>query len=113
MKRGLKVAWGVGSLLVMMAAVSAALAQQATGGAPVRAESWSPSTFISAIIATIVFGFIGILMAILGFKLFDALTPFHLEGEICEKQNLAVAILCAAMVLGICLIIAAAILPGN
>jgi uncharacterized membrane protein YjfL (UPF0719 family) len=49
-------------------------------------------------------------VAIVGFKLFDALIPFNLEQEICEKQNLAVAILCAGMVLGICLIVAAAVL---
>ena len=52
----------------------------------------------------------GIVLAILGYKVFDLLTPFDLEREMCEKQNMAVAVLCGAMVLGICLIVAAAVL---
>jgi uncharacterized membrane protein YjfL (UPF0719 family) len=63
-----------------------------------------------SILSTLIFGLIGVVIAIVGFKLFDALTPFNLEQEICEKQNLAVALLCAGMVLGICLIVAAAVL---
>ena len=63
-----------------------------------------------AVLATIVYGGIGIAMAIIGFKLFDLFTPGRLEAEICEKQNVAAGLLGAAVVLGISLIIAAAIL---
>lgn len=82
---------------------SAALQAQANQ----QAEVWQPNTFTSAIVSTVVFGLIGIVLAIIGFKLFDAFVSFNLEQEICEKQNFAVAILCGAMVLGICIIIAA------
>jgi hypothetical protein len=75
-----------------------------------RAGAWRPDSFLMSVLSTLVFGLIGIVVAIVGFKLFDALIPFNLEQEICEKQNLAVAILCAGMVLGICLIVAAAVL---
>lgn len=103
MKKTLAVAWGVGCTLIAFSAVWAA----ATGTRP---ESGFATLSVASIISTIIYGLIGIVLAILGFKLFDALIPFNLEQEICEKHNLAVAILCAAMVLGICLIVAAAVL---
>lgn len=62
-----------------------------------------------AVVSTLLFGVIGIVLAIVGFKLFDLATPLSLEREICEKQNIAAAIVAAAMVLGICLIIAATV----
>jgi putative membrane protein len=71
---------------------------------------WEPSTFGYAVLSTVVFGLLGIVMTIIGFKLFDAFVSFNLAQEICEKQNIAVAILCAAMVLGISIIVAVAII---
>ncbi len=53
------------------------------------------------------FGLIGIFLAMLGFKIFDWITPkIDVEKELAEKHNIAVAIVCAAVVLGICLIVA-------
>ena len=54
-----------------------------------------------------VFGLTGIVLAVVGFKLFDLVTPFNLEKEMCENKNVAVGILCGAIVLGLCHIIAA------
>ena len=45
-------------------------------------------------------------LAMLGFKLFDLLTPGKLEEEIVQKQNIAAAILGGAIVVGICIIVA-------
>ena len=72
--------------------------------------SWKPGNFPMAVISTIAFGLIGIVLAIGGFKLFDLLTPGDLEKEIFENQNMAAAILSGAMVIGICLIVAMAVL---
>jgi uncharacterized membrane protein YjfL (UPF0719 family) len=57
----------------------------------------------------VIFGLVGIVLALIGFKLFDAITPFNLEKEMCENKNVAVGVLCGAIVLGVCLIVAAAI----
>jgi uncharacterized membrane protein YjfL (UPF0719 family) len=57
----------------------------------------------------VVFALLGIALAILGFKLFDKMTPGKLDEEILHKQNNAAAILAGAFVLGVCIIIAAAI----
>ena len=92
----------------MVLAPVVAQAQEAAGNAT---RLMPPSaTLGNAVISTLAFGFIGIVIAIAGFKLFDLATPFHLEKEICEKQNLAAGILAGCVVLGICLIVAATIL---
>jgi putative membrane protein len=74
------------------------------------AQVWSDYyNFGMAIASTVVFGGIGIALAIVGFKLFDKLTPGNMDEEILQKQNIAAAILAGAFVFGICIIIAAAI----
>ena len=55
-----------------------------------------------------VFGFAGILMAIAGYKLFDKMTPGDLHAEIFEKKNMAAAILAGSVIIGVSLILAAA-----
>ena len=52
----------------------------------------------------------GVLAAIVGFKLFDKCTPGHLSREILEHRNVAAAIVGAAVILGVCIIVAAAIM---
>ena len=83
-------------------AASAAWAQPPTG---IPASGARPD-MLSQIVSTLVFSGLGIILAIVGFKLFDAVIPASLEKEICEKNNIAAAILAAAMVLGICIIVA-------
>jgi putative membrane protein len=91
----------VGAVLVM---------SSAAWGQAVRPGVYQPRTLLEGIASTIVFGLIGIVLAIVGFKLFDLATPFSLESEICERQNIAVAIISGAMILGISIIIAVAVL---
>jgi len=105
MQRRLLPVWVVGCGLIALAAASSAQAQVSD-----RVSTWQPEGFVMAIVSTLVFAFIGIFVAIIGFKLFDLLIHFNLEQEICEKQNMAVAVLSGAMVLGICLIVAATVL---
>ncbi len=58
-----------------------------------------------------IFGLAGILMAILGYKLFDKLTPGCLHKEIFENKNVAAGILAGSVIIGVSLILAAAM--GN
>ena len=67
---------------------------------------WPPNTLWEAALATVVFGLIGIFLAVIGFKIFDRFTPGNLEEEIVKKNNMAAAIMAAAFILGICIIIA-------
>jgi uncharacterized membrane protein YjfL (UPF0719 family) len=75
----------------------------------VQSVRWVPETFESAVLSTLVFGAIGIVLAIGGFKLFDLLTPGKLDEEIIQKQNMPAAVIGAAIILGICIIVASAI----
>ena len=58
----------------------------------------------------LIFAAIGIVAAIIGFKVFDKCTPGHLEKEILENKNVAAAIIAAAVILGVSIIIAASML---
>jgi putative membrane protein len=55
------------------------------------------------------FGMTGIVLAIAGFKIFDLLTPGNLQKEIFENRNMAAAVLASAFIIGICIIVAAAV----
>ena len=65
--------------------------------------------FARGILATIVFGVIGIFLSVLGFKVFDWITPkIDVERELTERHNLAVAVVMAAVILGVSAIVIAA-----
>jgi putative membrane protein len=71
---------------------------------------WPPNTFLGAVLSTVFFGLIGILLTVFGLKLFDWITPsINIEKELTERHNLAVAIVTAAMILGAAIVIAAAL----
>ena len=68
-----------------------------------------PHTFAHSILWSIAFGLVGIILTVLGFKIFDWLTPIKVEQELAEKQNIAVAIVVAATIIGVAIVVAAAI----
>jgi putative membrane protein len=58
-------------------------------------------------VSTMVFGVSGIVLAVLGFKVFDWISPkIDVQHELVEKNNLSVAIVCAAIIVGVCYIVA-------
>ena len=61
------------------------------------------------LLSSVVFALAGVLIFWLGFLLIDVLTPYKLWHEIIDKQNVALALVVAAMSLGISIIVAAAI----
>jgi putative membrane protein len=62
-----------------------------------------------AFLGSIVFALIGVVIFWLCFIIIDKITPYNLWEEIVEKQNVALALVVAAMCLGISMIVAAAI----
>lgn len=93
------------SSALLFAATSPVFAADAA--APVATHA---RTVGEALLYMLVFAVAGIVMAILGYKLFDKFTPGDLHKEIVEKQNVAAAVIAAAVVLGICIIIAASMI---
>ena len=61
------------------------------------------------ILSSLLFALIGVMIFWVCFLVIDKITPYNLWGEIVEKQNVALALVVAAMSLGICIIVAAAI----
>jgi putative membrane protein len=61
------------------------------------------------ILGSLVYAVIGVLIFWFFFLLIDKMTPYDLWLEIVEKQNVALGLVVAAMSLGICIIVAAAI----
>ena len=61
------------------------------------------------LLGSIVFAVAGVLIFWISFLIIDKLTPYNLWEEIVEKQNQALALVVAAMSLGLCIIVAAAI----
>ena len=56
--------------------------------------------------STALFGVLGIILLFLGYKVFDRLTPhLHIEKDLAEN-NLAVAIVVAAMLISLSIIVA-------
>ena len=72
--------------------------------------SWRAQTLGQALLFMLVFAVVGIVVAIAGYKIFDKCTPGHLNREILEHRNVAAAIIAGAVILGVCLIVAAAML---
>ncbi len=63
----------------------------------------------AALMASVIYALIGVAIFWLSFLVLDIITPYKLWEEIVEKQNRALALVVAAMSLGICIIVAAAI----
>ena len=66
----------------------------------------------AAFLGSILYALIGVVIFWLCFWLIDKVTPADLWAEIVEKQNRALAMVVAAMSLGISIIVAAAIHGG-
>lgn len=71
----------------------------------------NPNDFtLTAVLSTLVYGLIGILLYIVGYILFDKLLRLDLRRELLEDQNQALGIMMGGIFIGIAIVIAAAIL---
>lgn len=58
----------------------------------------------------VVFSLLGTLMAVAAYKIFDRCTPGKLHEEIINNRNVAAAMIGAAVILGVCIIVAASMI---
>jgi uncharacterized membrane protein YjfL (UPF0719 family) len=58
---------------------------------------------------TIVYSIVGLVFFGLGYLLFDKITPFSVRKEIEEDQNISLAIIIGSVIVGLAVIISAAI----
>lgn len=64
---------------------------------------------LGQILSSLVYSFIGILIFFIALVVIDKLTPYSIHKEIEEDQNIALGIIIGAMLIGLAIIIAAAI----
>ena len=67
------------------------------------------SQLVSNVVAAIIFALLGIVLFILGFIVFDKMTPGSLWKELLEDQNTALGVLMGCVAIAIAIIIAAAV----
>ena len=70
----------------------------------------NPMKLWEHLLAAVIFSLIGIAVLGVCFKLMSKLSPFSIKKEIEEDQNVALAIIMGAVIIGMSIIIAAAIL---
>jgi len=74
-----------------------------------------PDYFVADLISTVAFGLIAILLVVVGYKVFDKLTPKLDFDDLLNKGNVAMAIVIGSFILGLCHVVArvvSAILGG-
>lgn len=96
--------------LLIFAALFTIFSLTAFAGGSAEEIAKDHSIFMNEVISSIVFGIIGILLAALGYKVFDWITPFCLTKELAEDQNVSIGIVVGSIIIGVSIIVAVAIL---
>lgn len=93
-----------------MLLLGALLPAASASAADLPPSTWHPQSLGGALGIMVLFAAVGIVTAVVGYKIFDRCTPGDLHKEIFENRNVAAAILAAAVILGMSLIITAAMI---
>ena len=64
---------------------------------------------VGNLLFSVVYGLVGIILLIVGYKIFEWVTPFSVNDALSKDQNRAVGIAVGAIFVGIAIIVAAAI----
>ena len=92
-------------MAALLAAVPAALLQ----AVPVQVPM-TPAPLWRLMLDAALFGLSGIVLLIIGYYLWELITPYNLRREIHENKNLAVAVVVAAFIIGMAIVIAASLI---
>ena len=64
---------------------------------------------INNLLLSVLFALLGFVLLFVGYRVFDALTPTNISLKIFEEGNTAAAVLTGAFIIGLAIIVAAAI----
>ncbi|MBP96886.1 hypothetical protein CMK18_13100 [Candidatus Poribacteria bacterium] len=95
-------------LMLVISTLSGAIAAQQGVGNSANSSFWIELPL--GLAAALIYSFLGIIVLMIGFKIFDWITPFSLNQEIEEKNNTAAGLIVAGIMIALGLIVAAAIL---
>lgn len=64
---------------------------------------------LNSMLLSLVFALLGFVLLFVGYKVFDALTPANIGKQVFEEGNMAAAVLMGAFIIGLAIVVAAAI----
>ena len=99
----------VAVMVIMAACVGLAFAQDQPVGQKEGPVEGLYDSIVKPLFKTVVFGIVGIVILLIGYKVIDMATPFAINKEIAEDDNTAAGVLAAGMLVAIAVILHAAI----
>lgn len=73
-------------------------------------SSTSTTSIWNFILYTVIFGFLGIILLICGYYIWELITPYNVKKQLVEEKNIASAIVVAAFIVGMAIIIGSALI---
>ncbi|MGO8968504.1 MAG: DUF350 domain-containing protein [Myxococcaceae bacterium] len=64
---------------------------------------------VKALVASIIYSAVGVVIFLVAYKLMERFLPFNVDKELAEDQNTAVGVVVGSVMIGLAIIIAAAI----
>jgi putative membrane protein len=77
---------------------------------PIEPRIIPPTLSWASLFTSIVYGLVGLILLLIGYYIYELITPFSVKDELVSHRNPAVGIVVAAFILGMAIIIAAAII---
>jgi len=76
---------------------------------PLEPRIMPPALSWPSLLTSIVYGLLGLILLLIGYYIFEIITPWSVKEELISHRNPAVAMVVAAFILGMAIVIAAAI----
>jgi putative membrane protein len=77
---------------------------------PLEPRIMPPALSWPSIVTSIVYGLLGLILLLIGYYIFEIITPWSVKEELISHRNPAVAMVVAAFIVGMAIVIAAAII---
>jgi hypothetical protein len=77
---------------------------------PIEPRIIPPILSWSSLLTSVVYGLVGLILLLIGYYAYELITPFSVKDELIAHRNPAVGLVVAAFILGMAIIIAAAII---
>ena len=95
------------AVLAVVGALAAPAAALAQGPGPAPA---APASLGRLLLDASLFGIGGIVLLIIGYYIWELITPYNVRKELHENKNVAVAIVVASFIIGMAIVIAASLI---
>ena len=77
---------------------------------PIEPRIVPPALSWASLLTSIVYGLVGLILLLIGYYVYEIITPWSVKEELISHRNPAVGMVVAAFILGMAIVIAAAII---